>query len=116
MVTYRLEKMNEILKQTIAEILHRSIKDPRIGFVTVTMVHTARDQKSAKVFISQIGSQEEKQHSIEALQHAAPFIQRETGHLLRLKYTPKLDFVIDHNPDYAQKIISLLEHIADEHE
>ncbi|MBN2383566.1 30S ribosome-binding factor RbfA [bacterium] len=111
MVSYRLEKMNEALKTTIAQIIVKSVKDPRIGFVTVTHVNVARDLKSARVYISQIGSEQDKNRSLEALQHAASFIQHEAGQQLRLRYTPKMSFILDHNPDYAQKITTLLEQI-----
>ena len=112
MVAYRQERLNDLLKSTIAEILCRSIKDPRIGLVTITNVRVSKDLRSAKVFVSQLGSNEEKHNSLTALQRAAKFIQCEAGNLLRLKYTPKLEFKVDQNIEYAMKITDMIDELA----
>lgn len=116
MVSYRIEKLNDLLRSTIADILLKSIKDPRIGFVTITHVKTARDLKTAKVFVSFRGGTEGVDNRFSILQNAAPYIQRETGSQLRLKYTPRLTFILDQNLDYADKISALLDSMSQENE
>lgn len=89
-----MRKVNETLREVIAEEVTR-LKDPRIGFVTITGVETAPDLRNATVYYSVLGSDEEKQATSAALQHAAPHLQAVLGGQVRLKYLPRLHFTED---------------------
>ncbi len=92
--TPRMRKVNELLREVIADEVP-DLQDPRIGFVTITGVDTAPDLRNARVYFSVLGTAEEVEQSREGLQHAAPHLQAEVGRQVRLKYLPKLTFVVD---------------------
>ena len=104
----RMRKVNELLREVIAEEVVR-LKDPRIGFVTITGVDTAPDLRNATVFCSVMGSDEEREVTKEALQHAAPHIQHAISGQVRLKYLPRLRFELDAALAQGQRIEELLQ-------
>ena len=99
------------MKQEIADILMRKIKDPRIGFVTVTDVDVADDLRNAKVFVSVYGKDEEKKASLQGLASAAPFIRSELGKRMRMRYIPELLFRFDATVERGAHIMELLRSI-----
>ena len=111
----RMRRVNELLRETIAEEVHE-LKDPRIGFVTITGVDTAPDLRHATVFFSVLGDEQEATETAEALQHAAPHVQEGVGRQVRLKYLPKLHFRVDPSIAHGAKIDSILADIAKEHD
>ncbi len=90
----RMRKIDELLREVLAEQVV-VLKDPRIGFVTVTGVETSPDLRRATVFYSVLGSEEEAEATAEALRHAAPHLQAKLARQVRLKFTPVLSFEID---------------------
>lgn len=106
--SYRMRRVNEALKEIIANALAREIKDPRIGFVTITGVETAQDLAHAKVFLSVYGKQVEKDASLEGLRAARPHLQRLISDELKLRRTPALEFVYDATIDQGMRIQALL--------
>ena len=104
----RIEKIQELMKQEISKIILQELKDPRIGFVTVTQVEVSRDLSLAKVYISIMGSEEQIEGSWKGLQSSLGFIRREVGHCIRLRITPELRFVLDKSLDYSDHIQKLL--------
>lgn len=90
----RMRKVDELLREVIAEEV-ALLKDPRIGFVTVTGVDTSPDLRRATVFYSALGTEEEQEETAAGLEHAAPHVQTRMGGQVRLKYTPVLTFVPD---------------------
>ena len=104
----RMRKVNELLREVIAEEVPQ-LKDPRIGFVTITGVETAPDLRNATVYCSVMGTEEEQQVSREALQHAAPRVQHAISGQVRLKYLPRLHFVLDSGVALGQRIEELLQ-------
>ncbi|MBQ1940776.1 MAG: 30S ribosome-binding factor RbfA [Anaerovibrio sp.] len=104
----RIEKIQELMKQEISKIILQELKDPRIGFVTVTQVEVSRDLSLAKVYISIMGSEEQIEGSWKGLQSSLGFIRREVGHRIRLRITPELRFVLDKSLDYSDHIQKLL--------
>ena len=104
----RIEKIQELMKQEISKIILQELKDPRIGFVTVTQVEVSRDLSLAKVYISIMGSEEQIEESWKGLQSSLGFIRREVGHRIRLRITPELRFVLDKSLDYSDHIQKLL--------
>jgi ribosome-binding factor A len=102
------------MKQEIADILMRKIKDPRIGFVTVTDVDVADDLRNAKVFVSVYGGDEEKKASLQGLKSAAPFIRSELGKRMRMRFIPELLFRFDATVERGAHIMELLRSIEEQ--
>ena len=100
------------MKQEIADILMRKIKDPRIGFVTVTDVDVADDIRNATVYVSVYGSDADKQSSLKGLRSAAAFIRSELGKRMRLRYVPELLFRFDNAVERGAHIMELLNEIG----
>lgn len=110
----RMRRVDEAIRQVIGEALASEIKDPRVGFVTVTDVSTSADLRHAHVHVSVLGDEAARQASISGLQSAHGFLQRRIAQELRLKRTPELDFHHDFTPEKAMRIERLLsEHVHD---
>ena len=112
----RMRRVNELLRELVAEEV-TLLKDPRIGFVTVTAVETAPDLRHATVYYSVLGTDEEQAATAEGLEHSAPHIQARIGPQVRLKYLPKLHFRRDPAIEQGLRISELLVEIEehDEH-
>lgn len=106
--SYRMRRVNEAIKETIGTALSQELKDPRIGFVTLTGVDTSPDLRHAKVFVSVYGKQAEKDATLEGLRAARPYLQRLIGDELPLKRIPVLEFVYDTSVDQGMRIQALL--------
>ncbi|MGM8364095.1 30S ribosome-binding factor RbfA [Virgibacillus sp. W0181] len=104
----RANRIAEQMKKEIGDILNRKIKDPRVGFVTITDVEVTGDLQQAKVFISVLGDEEEKKESLIGLAKANGFIRAEIGNRIRLRKTPELFFEIDESIEYGNRIETLL--------
>ncbi|CAM3902072.1 30S ribosome-binding factor RbfA [Alicyclobacillus pomorum] len=107
----RVERVAEQMKKEIADIIRTSVKDPRIGFVTVTRVEVAGDLQHAKVYVSVLGSDEAKQGTMDALNRAVGFIRGEVGRRLRMRVSPELQFKLDESGEYSAHIESVLKKI-----
>jgi len=108
----RLEKMSELLRETIAELLLRKSKDPRLQSLNVTGVKVTADLKKAVVHYSVFGGAEEKAAAAKALARAAGFVRASVGETLHLKYAPEIKFEFDRNLEYAQHINEVLNSLA----
>lgn len=106
--SYRMRRINEALKEIIGTALTQELKDPRIGFVTLTGVDTASDLSHAKVFVSVYGKQAEKEATLEGLRAARAYLQRIIGEELSLRRVPTLEFVYDASVDQGMRIQSIL--------
>jgi ribosome-binding factor A len=107
-VSYRMRRVNEALKEIIGTALTKELKDPRVGFVTLTGVDTAPDLSHARVFVSVYGKQAEKEATFEGLRAARPYLQRLIGDELHLRRTPTLEFVYDASIDQGMRIQAIL--------
>jgi ribosome-binding factor A len=107
----RVSRIGEQMKKELSQIIQREIKDPRLGFVTVTGVEVSGDMQLAKVFISTMGNEEQKGNSIKALEKAKGFIRSELGRRIQLRHTPDLVFKTDESIEYGSKIQSILNDI-----
>ena len=87
--------MAQSLKQEISQIVLHELQDPRISFLTVTKVETTLDLRSAKVHVSVMGDETKQTLTLKGLQSAAPFIRQTVGRRVRLRYTPRLTFLLD---------------------
>jgi ribosome-binding factor A len=106
--SFRTRRINEAIKEIIGTALAQDLKDPRIGFVTLTGVETAPDLAHAKVFVSVYGKKVEKDATLEGLRAARPYLQRLIGDELKLKRIPMLEFVYDASVDQGMRIQALL--------
>ncbi len=104
----RLRRVNEAVRQVLSDAITQDLKDPRIGFVTVTAVDTSPDLRHARVHVSVLGAEAEREASLEGLRSAHGFLQRRVA-TLRLKNTPTLAFEYDHSIDHGMRITELLE-------
>jgi ribosome-binding factor A len=104
----RMRRVNEAVREVISAHISGDLKDPRIGFVTVTGVETSPDLRSARVFVSVLGEQPERDDAIAGLRSSAGFLQAQIARELRMKRTPNLDFVYDESVDTGMRISELL--------
>jgi len=111
--TPRMRKVNKLLREVVADAI-TSLKDPGIGFLTITGVDTSPDLRTAVVFYSVLGSDEEQKATGAALDRAAPHIQEMAGNQIRMKYTPRLRFLVDPAVGEGIKIDRLLKDIDDD--
>jgi ribosome-binding factor A len=112
----RSEKVADLIHKEISEMLVKTIKDPRIGFVTITRVAVSEDYRSAKVYFSVTGTVEERQRSVEGLNSAKGYVRKELGRRIRLRYTPEIIFKFDPSIEYAIHIGEVIRHIKGEEE
>ena len=91
----RAQRIALSIQQELGEMLQRDIKDPRIGFVSITHVDVSRDLSVAKVYVSHLGNEDETQSSLTGLKSAAPFLRGEVARRLHLRLAPQLDFRLD---------------------
>lgn len=110
----RLEKMSELLRETIADLLLRKSKDPRLKEINVTGVKVTADLKKAVVHYSVLGGEEAKVEARKALDRAAGFVRAAVGETLHLKYSPEIKFEFDRNLEYAQHMNEVLNQLAGE--
>lgn len=108
MAELRANRVAEQMKKELGDILTRKIKDPRVGFVTVTDVEVSGDLQQAKVFVSVLGDEKKKQDSLMGLTKAKGFIRSEIGSRIRLRKTPELTFEFDEAFEYGNKIDTIL--------
>jgi ribosome-binding factor A len=104
----RTRRIAERIAKISAELLERRIKDPRLGFVTVTEARLTEDLREAKVFYTVLGTPEERTDSAAALKSATGIIRSEIGRLIGLRHTPSLEFIADEVPETAQRIDDLV--------
>lgn len=108
MQSKRIERVNQLIKEEISRVLQRELKDPRLGFVTVTDVEATKDLRSARVYVSILGTEEQWRASLAALDSARGFIHNWLRHHLSLRVTPSLVFRPDRSMAHAAHIQELL--------
>lgn len=109
MSSARLRRVDEAVRAVLSDAIATDLKDPRVGFITVTSVETSPDLRHARVFVSVLGSDEERQTSLTGLDSAHGFLQGKVARELRLKHTPTLDFRYDPSIDTGMRISELLD-------
>lgn len=110
-MSHRPEKLAEAIKKEVSEMLRTEIKDPRIGFATVTGVDVSGDLKYAKIYVSVLGSKEERQSSMTGLKKAQGFIRTELGRRIRLRQVPEITFKLDESLDHGARVVELLNEV-----
>ncbi len=109
----RSERVADLLRQEISNIILRRMKDPRIEFVTVTDVGLTKDLKFARVFVSVL-DKDVTQRTLQILNGASHFIRHEVAKKVRMKFIPQIEFFEDKSLDYGEKIDRLLEQVKEE--
>ncbi|MDY7033914.1 MAG: 30S ribosome-binding factor RbfA [Thermodesulfobacteriota bacterium] len=107
----RADRVSDLLREEIARMLLREVKDPRIGFVTITDVEVSDDLRSAKVFFSMVGSEMELEKAMKGLNSASRFIKRKLGKRLRMRYIPDIVFKFDRSLEYGSHINGILKEL-----
>ena len=112
-MTRRTERINDQLREEISDLLHRQVKDPRLqGLVSLTEVETTPDLKHARVFVSVLGSDEEKTEAMRGLQAASGFLRHALlGRLQNLKQVPALEFRLDDSIERGSRLLQLLREV-----
>ena len=116
MVYKRSDRVADLIRQIIGEMLLRELSDPRLEAVTITGVEVTGDLKMATVFFSAMGIPAKEEASLQGLQSAGGYIKKKLGRELRLRYTPDLLFKVDHSFDYGSRIDHLIQTTKEEPE
>jgi len=109
----RPQRFAEQVQQEISMMISCDMKDRRVGFVTVTGIQMSADLRHAKIFVSLMGSEQEKEESLAALNHATGWMRHELGRRIRMRYLPDLVFWPDNSQEYGERIDRLLEEIRE---
>ncbi len=109
MTSGRMRRVDEAIRQVIGEVVAGELKDPRVGFVTVTDVRTSADLSHARVYVSVLGDEPAREATLAGLRSAHGYMQRRVASELRLKRTPTLDFIYDETTDRAMRLEALLD-------
>jgi ribosome-binding factor A len=104
----RMRRVNEAVREVLSTAIAQELKDPRVGFVTVTAVDTSPDLRSAHVYVSVLGDEAQRRESLEGLSSSRGFLQGRVGSELRMRHTPQLDFRYDDSADRGIRISELL--------
>jgi ribosome-binding factor A len=112
----RSEKVADLIQKEISQMLVKSIKDPRIGFVTITRVTVSEDCRFAKVYFSVVGTPAERKSSMKGLDSAKGYVRKELGRRVRLRYTPEIMFQFDPSIEYAIHMEELIQSLHQEKE
>ncbi|HUL29257.1 MAG TPA: 30S ribosome-binding factor RbfA [Thermodesulfobacteriota bacterium] len=112
----RSEKVADLIQKEISQMLLKSLKDPRIGFVTITRVTVSDDCRVARVYFSVAGTPAERERSAKGLESARGYVRKELGRRVRLRYTPEIIFKFDPSVEYAIHMEELIQSIHEEKE
>jgi ribosome-binding factor A len=105
----RMRRVDNAVRQVVGGVVAQDLKDPRVGFVTVTDVKTSPDLRHARVYVSVLGEPAEREASLEGLRSAHGYLQRRVAAELHLKHTPELTFILDDTVDKAFRVEELLD-------
>jgi len=115
MSSRRIARLNDAFREEISDLLRRQIKDPRLAvFITITHVEISADISHARVYVSVMGSEEERQGALEGLDAASSFLRRQIGHRLALRRTPELSFRRDDSMEQGAHVLELLDEVEQE--
>jgi ribosome-binding factor A len=109
MTTERMRRVNQVMREVIGDAIASELEDPRIGFVTVTAVETSPDLRSARVFVSVLGDEAQRESTLAALASAHGVLQSAIASQTRMKRTPTLKFVYDDTPERGARVSRLLD-------
>ena len=110
----RLERLSNDIKHHICDIISRHVKDPRLGFITITEVKVSPDMHHAKIYFTVLGEGKEKKDSQDAINSASGFIRKELASCMNIRYTPELDFRLDEAKECSKNIDDIFKKIQQE--
>lgn len=113
-MTSRLDKVADLLAESISEIIEHDLNDPRKGFITVTGARVSPDLRHAQIYVTTLGDETAKREMVRVLEHASGFIRAELARRVRLKFIPELAWRIDNTVEYSQKIDEVLRRLREE--
>ncbi|NQY74946.1 MAG: 30S ribosome-binding factor RbfA [Candidatus Margulisbacteria bacterium] len=108
----RIDRINALIKEEIAHILQRKMRDQHIGFISITNVDVSKDMSHAKIYFSQIGTDKEKKKTLNTLKTASRFIKGEIGKVIRLKHIPDLQFIFDESLERGFDIVDKINKLS----
>jgi ribosome-binding factor A len=108
MTTRRQEQLGEVIAEELSDLIRTRMKDPRIGFASITDVELSADLRHAKVFVSVLGAPEEQRATLHGLEHAAGFLRHELAQRLNIRYTPEILFRLDESIERGTRILQLI--------
>jgi ribosome-binding factor A len=109
-----MRRVDEAVREVLGDAVNRDLKDPRVGFVTVTEVRTSADLRHARVFVSVFGTDDEKAATLEGLASAHGILQARIARELRMKRTPALEFALDDTAEKAARLEALIEDVTED--
>ena len=110
----RQERVEELIRQEVCEILRKKVSDPRVGFVSVTGVEVSPDLEDASIYVSILGDEKKKAGALQGLYSATKFIRGELGHRLELRLVPKIRFYRDDSLERGSRVLSLIHKLENE--
>jgi len=115
-MTYqRVDRISEEIKKEVSRIIREEVKDPRIAHMTsITQVEVTRDLRYAKIYVSILGSDEQKNHTMEGLNRASGYIRKQLGRQIKIRYIPELQFILDNSIEYSIEISKKIDEIKKE--
>ena len=112
-MSHRIERVNQLIRQEISDLLQREIKDPRLSqFIAVTEVVTSPDLRHAKIYVSFISDKQQKQDALDALAGASNFLRKEMSRKPRLRRIPELSFHWDNSIERGSRIMNLIDDVS----
>jgi len=112
--SHRQEKIGEQIAADISDLMRTRVKDPRIGFVSVTRVEVSGDMRHAKVYVSIMGSPEERKETMRGLTKATGFLRHELAGRLTLRYMPEIAFKLDNSIEEGSRVLELIKQVSQE--
>jgi ribosome-binding factor A len=113
-MSQRTDRLDSQIQQELMDLMQREMKDPRVGFATITRVETARDLGHARVWVSVYGTDEDQARSLDALRDAAPWLRRRLGERLHIRHVPELSVRHDESIETGDRVLRLLRELEDE--
>ncbi|HEX2195008.1 MAG TPA: 30S ribosome-binding factor RbfA [Candidatus Limnocylindria bacterium] len=115
-MSQRTQRLDSQIQQELMDLLQREMKDPRLGFATVTRVETARDLGHARVWVSVLGTDEDQARSLDALRDATPWLRRRLGERLQIRHVPQLTLRRDPSIESGDRVLRILRELETEGE
>lgn len=113
-MSYRAERLAQELKEILSVLIAQELRDPRIGFATITAVKLSPDRHYARLYVSIFGSPEEQRQTLRGLNDAAGYLRRQLGSRIRLRHLPELTFIFDPSVEHGARVEQILEEVKQE--
>lgn len=110
----RADRVAELIKQEVSDIISRKLNDPRIAFTSITAVDIGADLQNARIYVSVLGSEQEKKNTMDALAHATKFVRGELGHRLELREVPQIIFKQDESIERGARVFEIINQLHKE--